>query len=72
MYYFFLTRVGSVASEYRLKLMLAQSALTFQPRDAFFVRVTTPIGPDGAEAADRRAAKFLSESMALLSRGLPF
>jgi EpsI family protein len=72
MLYFFITRVGTVASEYRLKFELARAALTFQPRDAFFIRVTAPVGPDGVAAATDRALDLLSTGMPLLSRGLPF
>jgi EpsI family protein len=72
MYYLFLTRVGPVASEYRLKFELARAALTFQPRDAIFLRVSTPIVDSGVEAADERCRQLLSSSMPLLSRGMPF
>jgi EpsI family protein len=71
-YYFFVTRVGDVASEYELKFRLAQAALTFKPRDAVFIRVMAPVGPDGVESADRRAVDFLTASLPLLMRGLPF
>lgn len=72
MYYFFLTRMGPVASEYRLKFELARAALTFQPRDAMFVRVSTPVTEDGAEAAHERCRQLLTSAMPLLSEGLPF
>lgn len=72
MYYFFITRVGAVASEYKLKFELARAALTFKPRDAFFVRVSAPVGPDGVGAASSRALDLLTTGMPLLSRGLPF
>ena len=49
-----------MASEYRLKFELARAALTFKPRDAVFVRVSAPIGPDGVQAADERALGFIS------------
>ena len=72
MYYYFVTRVGTVASEYRLKFELARASLTLQPRDALFVRVSTPVREDGEEAADLRCRTLLATAMPLLSRGLPF
>lgn len=72
MYYFFVTRLGTVASEYRLKFDLARAALTFQPRDAFFVRVSAMVGESGSEAADETCRRLLAAGMPLLSRGLPF
>jgi len=72
MHYFFLTRVGPVASEYRLKLELARAALTFKPRDAVFVRVSSPVREDGPEGADQRCRDLLSQAMPLLSHGLLF
>lgn len=72
MYYFFLTRIGSVASEYRLKFHLAKAALTFKRRDATFIRVTVPVKPGNEENADRRIQDFLRAGMPLLDRGLPF
>ena len=72
MHYFFLTRMGPVASEYRLKFELARAALTFKPRDALFVRVSSPVLDDGPEAADERCRHLLATAMPLLSQGLPF
>jgi EpsI family protein len=72
MYYFFLTRLGPVASEYRLKFDLARAALTFQPRDALFARVSSPVAEGGPEAADKRCRELLTAAMPLLSQGLPF
>ena len=72
MYYFFLTRMGPVASEYRLKFELARAALTLQPRDAMFVRVSTPVTESGPESAHERCRQLLTSAMPLLSDGLPF
>lgn len=72
MYYLFLTRLGPVASEYRLKFELARAALSFQPRDALFLRVSTPVGESGPEAADERCRHLLATAMPLLSQALPF
>lgn len=72
MYYYFVTRLGTVASEYRLKFELARAALTLQPRDALFVRVSSPVREDGEDAADLRCRSLLATAMPLLSRGLPF
>jgi EpsI family protein len=72
MYYFFITRMGPVASEYRLKLELARAALTFRPRDALFVRVSSPVVESGPEAADERCRQLLTGAMPLLAQGVPF
>jgi EpsI family protein len=72
MYYFFITRLGCVASEYRLKFELARAALSFQPRDAFFVRVSATVGEEGPAAADLGCCRLLETAMPLLSRGMPF
>jgi EpsI family protein len=72
MLYFFITRLGCVASEYRLKFDLALAALSFKPRDAVFVRVSAPLREGGTEAAEARCRKLLSAAMPLLSQGLPF
>jgi len=71
-YYFFLTRMGPVASEYALKFELARAALTLQPRDGLFVRVSVPCDSEEPEVADRRAVTFLAAAMPRLSRGMPF
>lgn len=72
MYYFFVTRLGSVASEYKLKLDLARAALAFEPRDALFVRVSSSVTEAGPDAADASCRQLLAEGMPMLSRGLPF
>lgn len=72
MYYFFITRLGCVASEYKLKFDLARAALAFKPRDALFVRVSAPVREEGPEAADRQCLAVLTDGLPLLSRGLPF
>lgn len=72
MYYFFITRMGPEASEYRLKFELARAALSFRPRDALFVRVSTPVADEEVSRASRRAEDVLVSCMPFLDRGLPF
>jgi EpsI family protein len=72
MYYFFLTRAGYVADEFRLKFRLAQAALTFKRRDGAFIRVTTAIGEGDAAAADARAVAFLQNALPSLLAGMHF
>jgi EpsI family protein len=72
MYYFFITRLGTVASEYRLKFELAKAALSFEPRDALFVRLSTPVSHGDEAKADENCKRFLSRAMPLLYQGLPF
>lgn len=72
MYYFFATRLGFVAREFNLKIELAKAALSFQPRDAAFIRVTSTIKEGDTEAADREARAFISLAVPKLLGGLPF
>jgi len=44
-YYWFLTRSGTLADEYALKLDLVSNALRGHPTDALFVRLTTDAEP---------------------------
>jgi len=72
MYYFFLTRAGYVADEFKLKFRLAQAALTFKRRDGAFVRVTAPIDEGDVAAADARAVAFLQDALPPLLSGMHF
>jgi len=72
MYYFFATRTGFVARELDLKWHLARAALSFQPRDAAFLRFTAPIEEGNVTAADHSVRTFMAEAVPYLLKGLPF
>jgi EpsI family protein len=73
MIYWFETRGGIISDEYALKLDLMQNAISLQPTDAAFYRVTMPISLHADfDQATEQAVKFIRDFYPSLQKALPF
>ena len=70
-YYWFENAGRRLTNDYLLKFYSIADGLTRGRDDAALVRVITPLGEDGADAADARLQRFLAESLPSLGRYVP-
>lgn len=71
--YWYDTRTGRMTSDFDLKLNLVRTALLHAPRDAAFVRWSTPLAPgEDPESATTRLLAVVAHAYADLEATLPF
>ena len=70
-YYWFETGGRRLTNDFAVKFYTVADGLLRGRTDGALVRVITPIGPDGAAAAEARLARFLEASLGRLGRHLP-
>jgi EpsI family protein len=71
--YWYEARTGRLTSDVRLKLELVRAALLHRPRDAAFVRWSTPLGPEeSVEDATQRLLAAAARAFPHLEAALPF
>ena len=71
-YYWFEQRGSRMTNDFTAKMAVLWDGLTEGRTDGALVRVVTPIGRDGEEAADARLQDFLRETLPPLPRFVPF
>ncbi|MEE9442659.1 MAG: exosortase C-terminal domain/associated protein EpsI [candidate division Zixibacteria bacterium] len=73
MIYWFETRGGVISDEYGLKLDLMRNAISLQPTDAAFCRLTMPLSLHADfDKATERAVKFIRDFYPSMQEALPF
>jgi EpsI family protein len=70
-YYWFEQRGRSVTNDYLAKAYTAWDLVSQGRTDGALVRVITPIGPEGDQAADNRMKGFLKEILPALPKFVP-
>jgi exosortase D (VPLPA-CTERM-specific) len=70
-YYWFEGRGRRMTGDFAVKFATIADSLSLGRTDGGLVRVITPIGPDGAGAADARLRRFLAASVDALPRFIP-
>ena len=73
MFYWFITRGGTLIGEFRLKIDLVLNSLLRRPTDAAFVRITIPMTEDTDQTEVLKAMDdFMAEFGSAIEKSLPF
>jgi EpsI family protein len=59
--FWYVTRFGETANDYRLKLYMIAASLTFRPHDVAFIRIVGDADPDGLSAMADFEQNFIAE-----------
>ena len=72
MFYWFITRSGTITNEFMLKLDLALNSLRRKPTDAAFVRITVPLNGRSQRETLKVGQRFVEDVVGNLNQYLPF